>query len=875
MLRTKGQSIIEYSLLAMLIIVGTIVMGPYVVRSIGAHFKLWQESIDDSINDRMTEVPINVAPPDCQCSGKTYGGCGSTYQRTGQTCQPDQRYWNTPCSPSGCGYGNGFSEGCDLDTDANPIPGQASCCSLYNACSLTSPIKSCCGKAPLPSATYSPATDQSRHCDPSNGCDPLPNNTSDLHNSCYYSEELMFNQCNTTQVRCLPISATNNNADAGQCDPLCVGNLPRDANGDPTIQYCPGADTGLTRDWPLTVLGSQSVCTTFTLDGSGNPVVTGPGTYSVAPATKTITWVPPISSTYSSVKIWGGGGGYTGDECGGAGGGGGGAYAQADVLLEPGVNYSVTVGSGGNINANGEGNNGSSSSFGLPNGATLLTAGGGIAGGTPVCGNGNNAGGSGGQATVDNSSNNVFNAKLFIGLLGAGGGAGQGGWNAGGDGGNAAGSGGVGGIGGPGSNGNCTGTINTYPSGCNGQPGSSPGGGGGGGGDGADNDGRGGAGGNGMVKICMSGACPDYTANPQPPKCLAKCKDGYQTTTDANGNVMCIPCLPLPSCNPYSVTCTAWGGFMQKYAMWVAPASNVQAFVNKLATFSRIITIPSTDTYTVRFSADNTGKVIIDGNTVCNQVSIYGFNSYQDCTVGLTAGTHNMVLETTNTPGSDSFSQNPAGVAMQMGTGTGTTFQPLAAPIDTSPSQLSQWTSSLTCASGLAWDCSNFTCATATIQASNCTAPNPPSSCSFNGTYYGYFFTKSTDPASAIDISVTCANNAIRGICTGSKAISRGTFPTQDCIGSDPNSIYCNWSGNKFFYDDRHLNDFTINCSNNQVVGFWTGDQSTGITGCNWSGVQQETDCGDGNDMSITCTNGSITNFSVTGPGTYGCQWGP
>ena len=60
MFKNRGQSIIEYCTLAMLIIVGTIVMGPYVIRSVNAHFKLWQESVDDSINDAEFDIPAFI-----------------------------------------------------------------------------------------------------------------------------------------------------------------------------------------------------------------------------------------------------------------------------------------------------------------------------------------------------------------------------------------------------------------------------------------------------------------------------------------------------------------------------------------------------------------------------------------------------------------------------------------------------------------------------------------------------------------------------------------------------------------------------------------------------------------------------------------------
>ena len=56
----RGQSIIEYSLILTLVILGVAVMGPYILRSINAHFKIWDDEIQDSHNERLT--PLNVPP---------------------------------------------------------------------------------------------------------------------------------------------------------------------------------------------------------------------------------------------------------------------------------------------------------------------------------------------------------------------------------------------------------------------------------------------------------------------------------------------------------------------------------------------------------------------------------------------------------------------------------------------------------------------------------------------------------------------------------------------------------------------------------------------------------------------------------------------
>ncbi len=59
-----GQSLIEYSLIALLVILGIVVMGPYVLRSINAHFKIWDEEIQDSHNERpVYEDAVKIPAP--------------------------------------------------------------------------------------------------------------------------------------------------------------------------------------------------------------------------------------------------------------------------------------------------------------------------------------------------------------------------------------------------------------------------------------------------------------------------------------------------------------------------------------------------------------------------------------------------------------------------------------------------------------------------------------------------------------------------------------------------------------------------------------------------------------------------------------------
>ena len=62
----RGQHLIEYALIATIVLFGIMIMGPYVLRSINAHFKMWDDQIQDSHNERFitpSAVP-DTPPPD-------------------------------------------------------------------------------------------------------------------------------------------------------------------------------------------------------------------------------------------------------------------------------------------------------------------------------------------------------------------------------------------------------------------------------------------------------------------------------------------------------------------------------------------------------------------------------------------------------------------------------------------------------------------------------------------------------------------------------------------------------------------------------------------------------------------------------------------
>lgn len=235
MYKNKGQSIIEYTVLAMLIIVGTIVMGPYVIRSIGAHFKLWQETVDDSVNDRMKRIPISVTEQ-CRVSELMSSGCGAPIKQnfplcpTGGLympathCAANERYYFQTGTPDGCYY----CEGCKADP---------TCCDVFSAC-ISAP---CCGKKTLPYPGFKrsnfikdadgndtvelPSVDRNGNANNNDYRDTsIPENE-----SCYYGEMLLYNNCDNRRIRC------QLNSD---CNPNCIGNLPVNSLGTTTAHLC-------------------------------------------------------------------------------------------------------------------------------------------------------------------------------------------------------------------------------------------------------------------------------------------------------------------------------------------------------------------------------------------------------------------------------------------------------------------------------------------------------------------------------------------------------------------------------------------------------------------------------------------------------------
>jgi hypothetical protein len=117
----RGQSVIEYTLIAVLVMMSVVVMGPYLARSVNAHFKLWDDAVQDGLDSRSIPKPNpDVPPPDCTCDWKP-GDCGV------QGCGKMERMYYKDCC--------GGRYKCEAET--TPPPGKAECCddpSRTNVC---------------------------------------------------------------------------------------------------------------------------------------------------------------------------------------------------------------------------------------------------------------------------------------------------------------------------------------------------------------------------------------------------------------------------------------------------------------------------------------------------------------------------------------------------------------------------------------------------------------------------------------------------------------------------------------------------------------------------------------------------------------------
>ncbi len=146
LLKNKGQSVLEYMLLASIIMVGIIIGGPILLKSVQGYFQLTDESVQDATSEIIQQAPdaTNI-PKICGCSNGTTAlpsalNIGS-YQAAGWSqgecgvgnCSALQRYFYRTCSPIKCAA----EEACVPDGTCCSAPEPLSCGTRFSAGSAT------------------------------------------------------------------------------------------------------------------------------------------------------------------------------------------------------------------------------------------------------------------------------------------------------------------------------------------------------------------------------------------------------------------------------------------------------------------------------------------------------------------------------------------------------------------------------------------------------------------------------------------------------------------------------------------------------------------------------------------------------------------
>lgn len=175
-MRKKGQSIVELILIVILVILGIYFMGAYVLRSVNAHYKLWDEGIQDSFDEHLAQAPANDVPPintDCQCT-IVNGACGTGLAGS---CATNQREQDFDCTILGC----------------NGAPGGSTCIDDPSCCSAGTALG--CGTFPLPKNP-----DGSVNTSPPESPPAAP----PAANNCYFGQDIQLQACGSGsgQITC-------------------------------------------------------------------------------------------------------------------------------------------------------------------------------------------------------------------------------------------------------------------------------------------------------------------------------------------------------------------------------------------------------------------------------------------------------------------------------------------------------------------------------------------------------------------------------------------------------------------------------------------------------------------------------------------------
>ncbi len=95
--KQHAQSLLDFVFVMIVVAIGIMLLGPYVIRSVNAHLKSWEDGVDDSLKDPLRDAdPSKLPKPQCACSPVLPHGCGVA------GCLATERLWQRDCGPLGC-----------------------------------------------------------------------------------------------------------------------------------------------------------------------------------------------------------------------------------------------------------------------------------------------------------------------------------------------------------------------------------------------------------------------------------------------------------------------------------------------------------------------------------------------------------------------------------------------------------------------------------------------------------------------------------------------------------------------------------------------------------------------------------------------------
>lgn len=242
-------------------------MGPYVLRSVNAHFKLWDDGVKDSFEESIKQAPASDIPQinaTCVCN-ITAGNCGNTTLCQQGGCCAGFREYDDECPPPSI-------QGCDghKASACNPDP---TCCLVYssNGCSQTSVPPNGLPSAGQPvqaGSTGLPA-----------GCSTYSTNI------CYAGQSQWTTQCPGLPTACCP-------------DPSCAAQCTGPYSSDSTVNlFCqtntitPPTNLDPSTNTGITFVANQAACApnpTCQMYCVAPNVLNSTGTACVAPSTPSV-----------------------------------------------------------------------------------------------------------------------------------------------------------------------------------------------------------------------------------------------------------------------------------------------------------------------------------------------------------------------------------------------------------------------------------------------------------------------------------------------------------------------------------------------------------------------------------------------------------